>query len=298
MAVIEEGLAAGLGEAVGLGVEGLLEAVTVGLEVEGAGEQVGVLGEGLGVVRWDKADVGEIGFDAGLFEAGLGEVLRGANEDAGAAADGGAEGAEVAAGFRGEEEDDLLGLGGHGDGYALFADLFVPGLDLGEPVVGGRVGGAAAKGGDEEVVDGLRGGEVGVQPDLVAGEEIGDLGDGQGAVVAGDVDVHLGASEVEARGVGVERGAEEEEGSESSREPKNAEDYCHHSILDGRGELRKSVPGKLISLLLLAVGAGGGMVAGDDAVANGDDAMGILGDIGLMGDDDDGVAVGVEVVEE
>src|SRR5882757_9692889 len=51
-------------------------------------------------------------------------------------------------------------------------------------------------------------------------------------------------------------------------------------------------------LLAAAVGAGGGMVAGDVAVADGDDAVGILGDIGLVGNDDDGVAVGVEVVEE
>ncbi len=40
------------------------------------------------------------------------------------------------------------------------------------------------------------------------------------------------------------------------------------------------------------------MVAGDDAVADGDDAVGVLGDVGLVGDDDDGVAVGVELVEE
>ena len=78
-----------------------------------------------------------------------------------------------------------------------------------------------------------------MQPDLVAGQEVGNLGDGQGAVVAGDVDVDLGAGEVETRPVGVEGGAEEEEGSESSREPKNAEDYCHRSILDVRGRLRR-----------------------------------------------------------
>ncbi len=299
VAVVEEGLAAGLGEAVGLGVDGLLEAVAVGLEVEGAGEEVGVFGEGLGVVGRDAAHVGEIGFDAGLFEAGFGEVLRGADEDAGAAADGGAEGAEVAAGFGGEEEDDLLGFGGHGDGDAFFADFFVPGLDLGEPVVGGRVGGAAEEGGDEEVVDGLGGGEVGMQPDLVAGLEVGNLGDGQGTVVAGDVDVDLGAGEVETRGVCVEGGREEEEGSESSGEAKNAEDYCHHSILDGRGWLRVSVwLWTALLLLAAAVDAGRGMIAGDDAVADGDDAVGVLGDVGLVGDDDDGVAAGVEIVEE
>ena len=44
--------------------------------------------------------------------------------------------------------------------------------------------------------------------------------------------------------------------------------------------------------------AGAGLVAGDDAVADGDDAVGELGDVGLVGDDDDGVALGVELVEE
>ncbi len=156
--------------------------------------------QGLGVGGRNLPHGGEILFDAGLLEAGLGEVLGGADEDAGAAADGGAEGAEVAAGLRGEEEDGLLGLVGNGDGDALFADLFVPGLDAEEPVVGGRVGGAAEEGGDEEVVDGLGGREVGVQPDLVAGLEVGDLGDGQGFAGAGDVDLDLGAGEVEARG--------------------------------------------------------------------------------------------------
>jgi len=40
MAVVEEGLGADLGEAGELGVDGLLEAVGVGLEGEGAGEEV------------------------------------------------------------------------------------------------------------------------------------------------------------------------------------------------------------------------------------------------------------------
>jgi hypothetical protein len=214
VAVVEEGLVAGLSEAVGLGVEGLLEAVAVGFEVESAGQEVGVLGESFGVVGWNAVDVGEVDLDSGLLEAGFDEVLRGADEDAGAAADGGAEGGEVAAGFRGEEEDDLLGLGGYGDGDAFFTNVFVPSLDLGEPVVRGRVGGASEEGGYEKIVDGLGGREVWVQPELVSGQEVGDLGDGQGFSVAGDVDVDAGASEVEARGgVGVEGGAGEEEGS-------------------------------------------------------------------------------------
>src|SRR5689334_22858647 len=40
------------------------------------------------------------------------------------------------------------------------------------------------------------------------------------------------------------------------------------------------------------------MVAGDDAVANGDDTMSVLGDIRLVGDEDDGVAPSVEFIKE
>ena len=50
VAVVEEGLVAGLGEAGGLGIGRTFEAVAVGLEVEGAGEEVGVFGERLGIV--------------------------------------------------------------------------------------------------------------------------------------------------------------------------------------------------------------------------------------------------------
>ena len=40
------------------------------------------------------------------------------------------------------------------------------------------------------------------------------------------------------------------------------------------------------------------MIAGDDTIADRNDAMGVLGDIGLMGHNDDGVAIGVEIVEQ
>ena len=202
VAVVEQHLVAALGEAVVLLVDGLLEAVVVGLEGEGAGEQGGVVGEGLGVTGGDLAHVVDVALDAGLLEAGLVEILGGADEGAGAAFDGGAEGAEVAAGLGGEEEQDLLGLGGDGDEGALLADLGVPGLDAGEPAVGGRIGGAAEEGDDHEVVHRLGGGEVGMDPELVAGLQVGDLGDGQGEVAAGDADLELGTGEIEAGAVG------------------------------------------------------------------------------------------------
>ncbi|WP_433963980.1 hypothetical protein [Tunturiibacter gelidiferens] len=82
-----------------------------------------MFGETFGVFGRHTADRGEIGFNAGLLEAGLDEVLRRADEDARATADGGAQGAEVATGFGRKEEDYLLGLGGDGNGDALFADF-------------------------------------------------------------------------------------------------------------------------------------------------------------------------------
>ena len=198
MAVVEQRLGAGLGKAVVLLVERTLEAVRVGAEVERAGEEIGVVEQGGRVAGWNEFHGGEIGLDAGLLEAGLGEVLRGSDEDAGAALDGGTEGGEVAAGFWREEEDGLLGFGGDGDGDTLVAHLALPGFDAGEPVWRGWVGGAAKENGDEEVVDGLGGREVGVKPDLVAGLEVGDGGDGEGYAGAGDVDIDFWAFEIEA----------------------------------------------------------------------------------------------------
>ncbi len=212
VAVVEESLVAGLGEAAVLHVDGELEAVVVRLEVEGAGEEGGVVEHGLGIGGRDLAHGGEILLDAGLLESGLGEILGGADEDSGAVTDGFFEGAEVASGRRGEEEDGLLGLFGDGYADAFFADLGVPGFDAGEPVVGGWVGGSAEEGGDEEVMDGLGGGKIGVQPDLVAGLEVGDVGDGEGAGVAGDTDFDAGAGEVEAGGLGEGEGSQEDGG--------------------------------------------------------------------------------------
>ena len=40
------------------------------------------------------------------------------------------------------------------------------------------------------------------------------------------------------------------------------------------------------------------MIASDDAIADGDDTVGVLGDVGLMGNEDDGVSLGMELIEE
>ena len=75
VAVVEQGLVAGLGKAGVLLVERTLEAVGVGLEGEGTGEQVAMFLQCLGVAGRDLLHGGEIFLDAALLEAGFGKIL-------------------------------------------------------------------------------------------------------------------------------------------------------------------------------------------------------------------------------
>ncbi len=228
VAVVEQGLGAGLGEAGELGVDRALEAVLVGFQVQRTGEQIGVFLEGLGVGGRNPADGGHVFLDTGLFEAGFGEVLRGADEDSRPALDGGAQGREVAAGLWRHKEHGLLRFGRHGDEDAFFSDLLVPGLDAGEPVLWGRVGGSAKEDADQEVLNRLRGRQVRVQPDLVARLEIGDRGDGEGLVATSDPHVDARTDEVKTA-IRVEWPQEEEE---QERQQKQSGAFGHTASLD------------------------------------------------------------------
>ena len=75
MAVVEQRLASGLGEAEVLLVDVALETIGVGAQREGAGEEVGVIEEGLRVAWGDLLDGGQVLLDASLLEPGLVEVL-------------------------------------------------------------------------------------------------------------------------------------------------------------------------------------------------------------------------------
>ncbi len=237
VAVVEDDLSASLCEAGELGVDGPLEAVGVGLEGQGTGEEVRVLLEGLGVRGRDAADGREVLFDARLLEAGFDEVLRSADEGAGTAADGGAEGREVAAGFGGHEHNGLLSLSGDGYECAFLADSGVPGFDAEEPVVGRGIGVAAEEDADEEIFDGLGGWEVRVDPELVARLEIGDggYGEGLGGAVrgsAGDADINLGSNEVET-GVGcIRAGADEKKNGQEQKANALIDTHIHTASLD------------------------------------------------------------------
>jgi len=140
----------------------------------------------------------------------------------------------TAPGLGREEEYDLLGLERDRNRDALFANFFVPGLDFGEPVVGGRVSRATQKGRYQKVMDGLGWRQVWVKPDLVARLQVGNFGDRQGLACASDVDLNLRAGQIKAARVRrVQHCACEGERSENSEDKNAAEELCHHSILDG-----------------------------------------------------------------
>ena len=82
-------------------------------------------------------DIGQIGFEAHPFPTGGLQILGGTHEGAGLVADRLAQGVEVAAGLRGEEEQGLLRLSGDVDEYTLVAGLAGPGFHAREPLGGG-----------------------------------------------------------------------------------------------------------------------------------------------------------------
>ena len=75
----------------------------------------------------------------------------------------------------------------------------VPGLDAGKPLRRRRIGGPAQKSDHQHKVGGLAVGQVGMNPEPVARQQVGRLGDGQCDVAALDVNIHLGSGKVEGR---------------------------------------------------------------------------------------------------
>ena len=92
---------------------------------------------------------------------------------------------------------------------------------------GGGVCGAAQKGDDEEIFDGLGGWKVGVKPDLVAGLEVGNGGNGERDAFAGDLYVDLGAGKIEAR-LGTGRGREN--GQQKRKQDEQAAVRLGHDV--------------------------------------------------------------------
>ena len=140
--------------------------------------------------------------------------------------DGFAEGAEVAAGFRGEEDQGLLSFIRDIDEDAFFTRGAGPGFNASEPVEGRRVGGAAQESDHENEMSGLAFGQVGVNPEAIAGEDIGHLADREGEIAPFDMNIHLGTGQVEGGAVG-----EDWNGKAKDTQKQQRQTSTHGSIL-------------------------------------------------------------------
>ena len=138
-----------LREAGGLLVGGLVKALLVDFEAQGAGQVLGTLFEQFGIGQRCGLDLGQVGIKAHAVKTGGLQVLGGAHKGAGAPADSSAQGVEIAARFGGKKNERLLCFGGNRDKNTFVAHLLVPGFDARKPLGRGRVGGSAQEGNNE-----------------------------------------------------------------------------------------------------------------------------------------------------
>jgi hypothetical protein len=195
--IVKHKLVGILGKARGLLRAGLVETLLIDLHVQAASEHLGALMELLGLTFSREANRGQIFFEAGAIETRLMKVLHGANKGSRFSANRSAESAESASGIRGEENQGLRRFVRNCDPDTFLPDVFVPCLDLGEPIVWRRVGGAAQERHDHDVVRGLGFGEIGMNPEAVRWLQVRYLRDREDGFTTAYTYFHRGASQIE-----------------------------------------------------------------------------------------------------
>ena len=223
MAIIKNERVGVARQARGLFFDGFVEALLLEANAESAREQDGMLLQRFRIDIGNRFYVGEIFFQARAIEAGLIQILRSANENAGSAANRRTKSAEVAAGFGREKQQGLLGVLRNGDDGSFFAHLPGPGFEAGEPMFGRRIGGATQERDDEKITGGLIGRKIRMQPEAVAGLQVGDFRNWQRFAVAGDL--HFAARPEQIEGVIV--GARQDwSGNEHCDQANRANELC------------------------------------------------------------------------
>ena len=182
--------------------ERLGEAGFIDANAERAREQHRMLFQRFRVGVVDRFHVGEIFFETRSIETRLIQILRSANENARASADGAAQRTEIATGFGREENQRLLSVLRNGDDDSLFLNRLGPRFCFREPILRRRVCRSAQKRDDQQVARGLIVGKIGMQPQAIAGLQIRDLRDRQRLAVARDLHLDARAEQIETVVVG------------------------------------------------------------------------------------------------
>ena len=191
-----------LREAGRLLVGGLVEALLIDLDAQRPRRRLRPLLQGFGIGLRGGPDFIQVSVQPHAVPAGRLQVLPGANKRSRPVVDSLAQGAEVAARFRHQENQSLLRLLGHGNEHALVPGLAGPGFHPREPVRGRGIGGAAQERHHQDVARRLAFGEIGMDPETIAGEQIGGLADGEGDFPPLYVYIDLGSRQIERRAFG------------------------------------------------------------------------------------------------
>ncbi len=209
-----------------------VQAFLVELDREAACEQRSRLGQlgGLGIAQ--RTNRGQVALQAGAVQSGLVQLLRGAHECARPSAHGAHQRLEVPAGFRREEHQHLLRTLRHRDRHALDRAFTGPRFAGEEPALRRRIGRSAQKRRDQQVMRGLRGGQVRLDPDAVADRQVRNLRGRQGARAPGDLDLEHGTGQVERRGAGT--GCRGQNGH-CQQQQNGARVHVNPAILPNRG---------------------------------------------------------------
>ena len=203
--VVENHSVGVLHQARGLLIGGFVKALLLYPDPEGTSRQLGALFQGPGIGLRCDLHLGQVRIQPHAIPTRGLQVLGGAHKGPGPVMHGFAQGAEVSARLRRQEDERLLRLLGNRNKYALTAGTTRPGFDAGEPVVWRRIGGPAQEGDDQNKVGRLAFGQIGMDPEPVSGHQVGGLADGQGDVAPFDVHIHLWSGEVKSRAIGMQR---------------------------------------------------------------------------------------------
>jgi hypothetical protein len=147
----------------------------------------------------EMANGGEISLQSRTIECCLIQLLRRANECAGATSNGIDQRLEVAAVFGRQEDQGLLRALRNSDSQSFVGAGALPRLAPEKPVLRRWIGGTAQEADDQQVVLGLGRREIGLDRQFVARGQVWGLGDRQRRVTSRNGDLERGAGQIERR---------------------------------------------------------------------------------------------------
>ena len=209
-------------------VGGLVKALLVDLDAQGARQVLGAHLQQLWIGQGSGFHLGQVGLQAHTVEAGCLQILGRPHKGAGAVAHGSAQRCEIPARLRSQKDQRLLRFSWNSDENTFLPRLATPGLHARKPLRRRRVCDPAQEGNNQNIMGRLALRKIGMNPQPVPWFEVRHLADGQSRFPALHTHVHLGTCKIECRGVGGESGRGKENEQQERQETTHSF-YCTNS---------------------------------------------------------------------